>query len=60
MGIKPSDRWCWSACRDHHGEQHQIGEPAFEKKYGVNLKALSAEFFAKSPHRFKLMEAANG
>lgn len=60
MGIKPSDKWCWSACRDHHAEQHRIGEPSFEKKYGVSLKALAAEFFAKSPHRYKLMEAANG
>lgn len=53
-GIKPGDAWSWSACRDHHSEQHQIGEPAFERKYGLNLKALAAEFFRKSPHRHKL------
>lgn len=55
MGFKPSDRWCISLCRDHHAEQHQIGEGPFECKHGINMKALASEFFAKSPHRYKLM-----
>lgn len=53
-GLKPSDSWCWSACRDHHSEQHQIGETSFEQKYGLNLKDLAMAFFRKSPHRHKL------
>ena len=58
-GIKPSDRWCISLCRDCHSEQHRIGEPAFEKRHGIKMVELAAEFFAKSPHRRKL-EDRNG
>lgn len=58
-GIKPSDRWTISLCKDCHSRQHQIGEPAFERENRIDLKALAAEFFRKSPHRAKL-EAPNG
>ena len=54
MGIKPSDRWTISLCKDCHAEQHRIGEGPFERRHGINMKALAAEFFRKSPHRFKL------
>lgn len=26
-------------CREHHDERHRIGRPAFEKKYGLDLRA---------------------
>ena len=58
IGMKPSDRWTVSLCRDCHTEQHRIGEGPFERGAGINLKALAAEFFAKSPHRFKLEDRA--
>lgn len=48
--LKPSDKWTISLCQPHHGEQHDIGEPAFEAKYGVNLKALAMEFARQSPY----------
>lgn len=54
VGMKPSDRWCISLCRDHHRIQHEIGEAAFQTTYGVDMKALAIEFAAKSPHRGKL------
>ncbi|RVT93735.1 putative HNHc nuclease [Sphingomonas crocodyli] len=54
MSMKPSDRWCISLCRDHHAEQHQIGEPAFEKKHGIDMKALAREFVNRSPKRSML------
>lgn len=54
VGVKPSDAWTISLCRDHHAEQHQIGERAFEQRHGINMKALAAEFAAKSPHKAKL------
>jgi hypothetical protein len=54
MGIKPSDRWTVSLCRDCHTRQHQIGEASFEKERGINLKALAEAFFKASPHRGKL------
>lgn len=57
VGVKPSDWWTVSLCRVHHAEQHQIGEGAFEKRYGLNLKALAEEFARKSPHWTKMREA---
>lgn len=48
-GMKPGDDWTISLCHAHHAEQHQIGEPAFERKYNLDMKALAAEFAAKSP-----------
>lgn len=54
MGFKPSDRFCLSLCRDCHNEQHRMGEGPFERKHGINMRALADEFFAKSPHRHKL------
>lgn len=59
MALKPSDAWCWSACREHHAEQHRIGERSFAAKYGIDLKGLAAEFYRRSPHRHKL-DAPNG
>jgi hypothetical protein len=53
-GIKPSDRWVISLCKDCHSLQHQMGEPAFEKRHGIDMKALAAAFFKASPHRLKL------
>lgn len=58
MGIKPHDKWVIALCRDHHSEQHRLGEPSFERKHGINMKALAEEFAAKSPHRRK-WEACN-
>lgn len=53
-GIKPSDRWTISLCRDCHSRQHQIGEEAFERENNIKLKALAEAFFRNSPHRNKL------
>lgn len=55
-GVKPTDDWTISGCRAHHQEQHQIGEPAFERKYGIDMKDLARAFAAKSPHRPKLLK----
>ena len=54
MGLKPSDRWTISLCREHHIEQHQIGELAFEQRYQVDMRELAEEFARRSPHRQKL------
>jgi hypothetical protein len=40
-----------SLCREHHCEQHRIGEAAFEKKHGVDLVDLAKRFARLSPHR---------
>lgn len=49
MGIKPGDDWVISLCSYHHGRQHMIGEAAFERSHGIDMKALAMEFAAKSP-----------
>lgn len=56
MGVKPSDRWCISLCKDCHTEQHHIGETSFAKKHKIDLKALADEFARKSPHWPKLKD----
>ena len=54
-GLKPSDRWVISLCRDHHIEQHQIGEAAFERRYAIDMRALAMEFARRSPQRARLL-----
>ncbi|WP_376959691.1 hypothetical protein ABNQ39_07210 [Azospirillum sp. A26] len=49
VGMKPSDKWSISLCKDHHAEQHNIGEPAFERRHAIDMKALAREFAAASP-----------
>ena len=50
MGLKPSDKWTISLCHDHHVEQHQIGERAFEERYDLSMKGLAREFARRSPY----------
>lgn len=50
IALKPSDRWTISLCRAHHMEQHHVGEVAFEKRYGIDVRALAEEFSRRSPH----------
>ncbi len=49
VGIKPADYHAVSLCRAHHSEQHQAGVLTFQKKYGIDLDALAAEFARRSP-----------
>lgn len=49
MGRKPSDWHTISLCRDHHSEQHRMGETPFAKRHGVDLHALAGEFAKASP-----------
>lgn len=49
MGRKPSDWFTVSLCRDHHAEQHRVGEGPFERSHGIDLHALAAEFAKASP-----------
>lgn len=49
IGQKPHDIFGVSLCRDHHVEQHSLGVDAFDRKYGIDLWALAAEFARRSP-----------
>lgn len=60
MGRKPSDFFTVSGCggvEGHHAEQHRIGEQSFEKKHGIDLLALAAEFAAASPKAAEIRKA---
>lgn len=57
MGQKPHDRWCIPLCRDHHREQHDLGELTFAGKHGLDLVALAKQFAKESPHRVKWEKA---
>lgn len=54
LGLKPSDRWTLSLCRDHHREQHDLGERRFEAKYDLDLREIAREFARRSPQARKL------
>lgn len=49
-GLKPHDKWCFPACKNHHAEQH-LGDLTFEAKYGVDCRATALWLAARSPHR---------
>lgn len=46
MGSKGSDSSCGPLCRGHHRE-YDAGRKAFEKKYGVDMKAIAAEHWQR-------------
>lgn len=46
--LKPSDWWCVPLCDFHHNLQHQIGEPLFERTYGLDLKAEARKLAERS------------
>jgi hypothetical protein len=50
-GQKPHDAFGVSLCHTHHDEQHRLGLARFEAKYGIDLRALAAEFAQRSPDR---------
>ena len=45
----PHDIFGVSLCRMHHAEQHRIGTNAFNRKYGIDLWDIAAEFARRSP-----------
>jgi hypothetical protein len=49
MDQKPHDIFGVSLCRNHHVEQHNLGVDALDRKYGMDLRALAAEFARCSP-----------
>jgi hypothetical protein len=49
IGQKPDDWHTLSLCRDHHAEQHRLGEQTFAETHRVDLDQLAAEFCIFSP-----------
>lgn len=54
LAQKPSDAMTISLCREHHAEQHRIGEQSFEARHGFSMMEKAREFFFASPHKGKL------
>jgi hypothetical protein len=57
VGQKPDDWNTLSLCRDCHREQHRVGEQTFEKRFGVDMRAVADEFAAKSPRAAQIRDA---
>lgn len=53
---KPADWHCFPCCFKHHAEQHRIGQPAFERKYGLTLADICADL-AKLSTDERMLEA---
>ncbi len=49
--MKPPDSACVPLCRACHGVLHQIGQRSFDAQHGIDLKALAAALWARSPHQ---------
>lgn len=54
--MKPSDVWCFGACRKHHRESEKR-EAEFGKEHGLDLYSLCLEYAAQSPDK-AIKEAA--
>ena len=54
VSMKPSDAYTLSLCREHHAEQHRIGEQSFEARHGFRMIDKAREFYFASPHKGKL------
>lgn len=48
VGLKPSDRYAFPCCAQHHREQHTVGERAFQVKYGIDLHNLVRQLAGRS------------
>lgn len=48
-GIKPHDRWTVPLCDNHHKEQHAIGHVSFDRKHGIDLRAIAIRLADISP-----------
>ena|ERR1700761_2340245 len=52
ISSKGGDDGAIPLCRSHHREQHSIGWPAFEKKYGIDRGSVAAARYAHYIHHF--------
>ena len=48
-GLKPFDWHAVGMCRIHHQASHDMGIETFQKRYGVDLEKLAAEYVKASP-----------
>ena len=53
VGLKPSDIWAIPLCARAHRYQHQVGEGAFGRWFGIDMKTIADGLARRSPHRKK-------
>lgn len=56
ISQKPDDWRAVSLCRDHHDEQHRVGERTFWMSAKRDVEALIAEFIAASPRAAQIRQ----
>ena len=49
--MKPGDEFLLPLCRAHHSLQHQIGQRAFELRYGISMREKALAYALESPDR---------
>lgn len=49
IAQRPADWHCIPLCSAHHNEQHAAGEPAFEKRHGIDMKRIALALARQSP-----------
>lgn len=49
VGQKPDDWNTMSLCREHHAEQHRIGELSFEALHDLDMREMADRFADASP-----------
>ena len=49
VGIKPSDIWVIPLCSSAHRDQHNAGEAAFKKYWGIDMKTIAEGLARRSP-----------
>lgn len=54
VAQKPDDFCTLSLCREHHAEQHRIGQTSFQHKHCLAFGELIAEFNRASPKRHEI------
>lgn len=59
VGQRPHDFYTVSLCRDHHAEQHRIGEQSFERRHSIALADLAREFAEQSPKAAEIRRFKN-
>lgn len=52
--IDPSDCFTIPLCVGGHRCQHDLGEPEFERRYGIDMRKIADALWARSPARAKI------
>lgn len=57
MGLKPSDFYALPMCREHHSQQHCVGEKSFWAMHKIDPLTLAGEFNRSWPRYQEIAQA---